>query len=410
MRDQILRNVRVLIVEDQSIQLEAFIQYLEMIDEDLRLEWGIDSFQTSPAESVEEAEAFLKAADSPYDILILDLGLPKRKGDPESSVQGKDFLESLNKNKVKEVIIVSITKDYEYVIKAVRTGAVDFIGKPFKLELLQARVIESWKRVIEKDSANLLQERFKDLAYYNERGLAYLHTVCFGTFADDVIHKTTKLEEYAYNRYGLNRKRDSQDLLIQSLMGLEASVNKARQAWVKLRVPSLPQEEEYKVAPVEAMLRELGHSLLPCLVLKKVKLDIQAPGKTNVLTFQNDVQAILKEILLGALAELADHDSPRDEAEGRRTNNASSNLIRIEVSSQNGQARVKFIDNLRSIPDHDAEQINTGSFTTADRRFSRVWGLAVMQHIAVLGGGRLIVEPQKQGNVITFLIPLDSNA
>jgi response regulator of citrate/malate metabolism len=404
MQNQILRNVRVLIVEDIPDQLEGLKNDLDLIDENLRLAWGIDSFQSSLAGSVEEARGFLKAADPPYDILLLDLGLPKRKGDiPTPPEHGQELLESLSKEVVKEVIIVSVFNDYAYVIKAVRKGALDFIAKPFLREMLQARVMESWKRVLEKDSAQRLQARIKELVHYNERGLAYRYTVCFGNFADDVLHKTLKLEESARNRYGLDRKRDAHDDLIQRLIGFEASVDAAKQAWLKLQVPSLPQEETHKAEALEPILRELEYGLLPCLIVKKVKLEILPFGETRILTFQDDVLAILKEVLCGALAELTDYDSPDDDTKPDKS-------IRIEVSAENGQARVQFTDNLRPISAADAEQINTGSVTVSEKRFSRAWGLAVMQHIAVLGGGRLIVEPQQQGNIVTFLIPLDHNA
>jgi sensor histidine kinase regulating citrate/malate metabolism len=107
---------------------------------------------------------------------------------------------------------------------------------------------------------------------------------------------------------------------------------------------------------------------------------------------------------------LPDYNSPHDDAKQDSSSKEFPYLIKIEVSANEATARVTFTDNLPPISAKDAEQINTGSFTVSQQRFSRVWGLAVMQHIAVLGGGRLIVEPQEQGNIITFLIPLENNA
>jgi DNA-binding response OmpR family regulator len=412
MAEQILRNVRVLIVEDQPIQLKAFEKHLDAIDEDSRRAWGIDSFHSSLASSVEEADGFHRvAAEWPYDILILDLELPKKKGDRNVSTKyGQGFLESVSKKAVKEVLIVSSFYGYQNVIKAIRKGAVDFISKPYRRDLLQARVMESWKRVLEKDSADLLQKRVKDLVHYNERGLAYRHTVCFNNFVKDISYRATKLEDHVNERYGLNRSRDSEDYLIQSLIGFEDSIDAAKQMWERLQVPSLPEAEKPGPEVVERALRELGQSLMPCLMVKRVRLETLYSGETNVLTFQNDVRAILKEILSGSLEELPDYNSPHDDAKQDSSSKEFPYLIKIEVSANEATARVTFTDNLPPISAKDAEQINTGSFTVSQQRFSRVWGLAVMQHIAVLGGGRLIVEPQEQGNIITFLIPLENNA
>jgi response regulator of citrate/malate metabolism len=411
MQERALRDVRVLIVEDRPIQLEALKQHLAMIDEDLRRTWGIGLFQFSLAGSVEEASGFLEMPGSFYDILVLDLELPVRKGDLNVSTEnGQGFLDCVTKEKVKEVLIVSSFRDYKYVISAVRKGAVDFIAKPYRRELLQARVIESWKRVLEKDSAHLLQERIKQLVHYNERGLAYRYTVCFRNLADDVLRRTTKMEEHAYNRYGLDRKRSPEDHLIQDLVGVEDCVDIAKEEWGRLQVPSLAPGETHRTDGVEPVLHDLECTLLPCLVVKRVKLEILSTKKTVILTFKDDVRSILREILSGSLAELPDYGSPRNEPKEGRSNAELTNLIRIEVASEKGQAKVKFIDDMSPISDSDAQQINVGSFSVSQPRFSRAWGLAVMQHIAVLGAGRLIVEPQRHGNIVTFLIPLENHA
>jgi response regulator of citrate/malate metabolism len=410
MQEPIQRNVRVLIAEDEQIQLAALKRDLDLIDANQRLKWGIKSFQSSLAGSVEKARDYLASTDF-YDILILDLGLPQKEGGTSTPPEnGQTFLESISKTKVKEVIIVSVFNEYDQVIKAVRKGAIDFIAKPYLRESLQARVMESWKRVLEKDSAHLLQDRVKELAHYNERGLAYSHTVCFCNFANDVIHKTMELEEHIDSRYGLSRQRDSGEKVIQILTGFETSVSTAKQKWNTLQVPSLADHEMHTTETVEPMLCKLEHSLLPCLIVKNVKLETRYAGETKISTFKNgggqtDARAILKEILSGALADLPDYDTKQDES-----SDEFANLIRIEVSSENRQAVVKFTDNLQPISTDDAERINTGSFTVSKERFSRAWGLAVMQHSAVLGGGRLEVKPQEQGNIITYFIPLDSNA
>lgn len=411
MRQQPLRDVYALIVEDDHIQLKGLGTHLDKIDEDRRSDWGINSFQSSLADSVEKANDLIKTADLPYDILILDLELPNRKGvDKEKTDNGHKFLESINKDIVKEIIIVSSFSHYDHVVKAMRKGAVDFIAKPYRRELLQTQVLESWKRVLEKDSAHLMQERLKELVHYNERGLAYRHTVCFGKFADEVLHRTATLEEHANSRYGLNRTRDPQDYFVESLVGFEESVNAAKQMWMNLQVPSLPQEESHRAETIGPMLFDLEQALLPCLIVKKMKLEILPFGEIKVLTFQNDVRAILKELLSGALSEISDYNSQRRDATQPAPDKELPNLIEIEVSAENGQASVKFTDNLQPISIADAEQINRGSFIVSEKRFSRTWGLTVMQHIAVLGGGRLAVEPLPQGNIITFLIPLDSDA
>jgi hypothetical protein len=57
----------------------------------------------------------------------------------------------------------------------------------------------------------------------------------------------------------------------------------------------------------------------------------------------------------------------------------------------------------------DAQAINGGFAIGPNHgatRFGRAWGLSVVQHVALRGGGRLIVTPQQQGSQITYVIPL----
>ena len=413
MEKRALRDVRMLIVEDEPDSLEPIKRGIELIEEKLRQQWGINSFQANLAGSVEKAEDFLKAANPAFDIMTLDLGLPLREGGLPHRDNGQRLLEKIKKDKAKEVIIISILSEYADVITTIRKGAVDFINKPFLRKMLQTRVMEAWKRVLEQESAHILQERIKELALYHERGLAYRYTVSFGEFVSDIHRKTGEMEEHVNHRFGLNRKTGLKDPLIKSLVWLKERIDKAKQSWMKLQVPSLPKlpEDDVPTAEdVEPMLYELERELMPCLVVKNVRLNILPISNPRIITFQKDVKAVLKEILSGLMAKLPDYGPARN---GKRPDDDAENLynlITIEISTGNKYAKVKVTDNLTDIPADAAQQINAGSFTVSDQPFSRVWGLSVMQHIAALGGGRLEIESREQGNVITFMIPLESNA
>jgi DNA-binding response OmpR family regulator len=393
MQKQILRDARVLIVEDRPAQLDAFMQYLDEIDEDARTTCGIKSFQSSLASTVKEAEDFFEAADSPYDILILDLELPVRKNDAPRIDHGMRLLESVSKMKVKEVIIVSGFNEYDYVIKAVRKGAVDFIAKPYKRELLQARVLELWKRILEKDSSHLFEERIKELIPYAEHGFTYTFNSSFSNLVDLMTASADKIEKHAQQRYGLNRRESANNYLIRCLVEQQEALCRAKANLGNLQSNFLSSRLK-KPEIVEMLLAGIRQIVEPCLFTKKVDLKIPMTGGTTILTFQDDVHAILKEIVVGALSELHDYSD-------------NGNWIEVDVSITEGWVNVSFTDNLPSMNKDEVRRINDGDRVAADKRFSRAWGLSIMQNIASHDGGQLTVEKQNgQGNIITYRIPL----
>jgi hypothetical protein len=132
--------------------------------------------------------------------------------------------------------------------------------------------------------------------------------------------------------------------------------------------------------------------LLPCLIVKNVTFTCGDGSAADVLTFEDDVRGVLREIVAGALETLPDYDE-------------IEHPINIKIGSESGQVKVSFMDSLKPISGEDAKKINEGSNISPHRRFGREWGLSVVQNIAIRGGGRLEVEPQVQGNVVTYFIP-----
>jgi DNA-binding response OmpR family regulator len=396
MEENTLRNVRVLVVEDNVEQLEGIKRDLQRVDRDRRLTLGIDSFECNLAASVEEATGFLESIGPPCDILILDLGLPEKRGSNEAVENGYQLLERA-REKVREVVIVSGFREYENVIKAVRQGAVDFVAKPFRTDLLQARVLESWKRILEKDAALLLVQRVRELVPYAENGAAHSFDVRLSSLLEEMSSSVDNIESHARERFGLDRRKDSNDYLIRSLANQRETLDRAKMNWSEFRPTFLPLSELLRSETVGMLLLGIRESLLPCLLIKNVRLVVPGSAGLPIVTSQDDVRAILKEIVMGGLAELPDYPQ-------------TVNQIEVNVGIKQGQIEVTFVDKLAPIARDQASRINRFLGVAPNGEFWRAWGLSIMQHIALRGGGRLTVTPNdQQGNVVTYLIPLGSS-
>ena len=151
---------------------------------------------------------------------------------------------------------------------------------------------------------------------------------------------------------------------------------------------------------IESLLASIQENLSPCQFVKNMSINMgfSQTGQTSVLSFHDDVRMVLQEIIAGALSTLTDY--------------GNEYAIDITMRVRDGQAEMQFYDNFKQqIAREDAQAINGGFSVGSNHgptRFGRAWGLSVAQHIALRGGGRLIVKSESslQGNVVTYFIPL----
>ena len=133
--------MKILIIEDD-------LNILSLLKENFLEE----NFIVETAENGEEGE-YLAVLNS-YDIIILDWMLPKKSG-----IQ---VLHSLREKDITTpVIMLTAKNNIENRVLGLKTGADDYLSKPFSLEELQARV-EALHRRVATDGKNLIS--IKDIS------------------------------------------------------------------------------------------------------------------------------------------------------------------------------------------------------------------------------------------------------
>ncbi len=410
MQSKGLVRPRVLIVEDHKLQREAINDDLDSIPYSIRMNYIISSFEVDEVGCVSEAIAKLENAISnslPYHLVLLDLGIPETPAysgindrenefdDMQITRHGYSVLKFIaEKGGAMGVIVVTVFKEYEFVARAFRGGAVDFIAKPVRTVDLQTQVLSYWARLLSKESIKILEQRIKSLIPYAEKGLAHRFTATFSELLTSVTRAAGEIELFARERFGLDPERDAHDVLILQLRAHKESVVEARKEWAKLQALLSREGDDPQVEAIEDILDEINESLLPCLTVKKTKLifDLPQAGKSYVLTFHKDVLAVLREIIVGGLSELSDY--------------GDSHHLKVTVGRNDTRAIVRIEDDLKTIQRENANAINEGYSMVPDLDFGREWGLSIAQHVAMRGGGELVIEPKLQGNIITFRIPL----
>ncbi len=112
--------MRILIAEDDSVLADGLSRSLRQ-----------GGFAVDVVGSGSDADTALSTED--YDLLILDLGLPK--------LAGLEVLRRLRlRNSRVPVLILTAADSVEQRVKALDLGADDFVSKPFALSELEARV------------------------------------------------------------------------------------------------------------------------------------------------------------------------------------------------------------------------------------------------------------------------------
>src|SRR5215510_4090799 len=93
--------------------------------------------------AVSAKEGLIMAANHPPELILLDLGLPDENGHV--------VLKKLRQWYTNPVIILSVQKSEEDIIKALDNGANDYLSKPFRTGELLARIRSALRDLISDD-------------------------------------------------------------------------------------------------------------------------------------------------------------------------------------------------------------------------------------------------------------------
>ncbi|MFW5450428.1 MAG: response regulator transcription factor [Methylophagaceae bacterium] len=112
--------MRILLVEDEALIREQITQQLQK--QNLTVDAAIDG-----------EEAFYFGSEYPYDVAIIDLGLPK--------LSGIEVIQQLRKaGKKFPILILTARGSWQDKVEGLEAGADDYLVKPFHFEELSARI------------------------------------------------------------------------------------------------------------------------------------------------------------------------------------------------------------------------------------------------------------------------------
>ncbi|RXK11483.1 DNA-binding response regulator [Halarcobacter mediterraneus] len=135
--------MKILLLEDELMLNNTISEYLKDIGH--------------MVESFTDGEEVIEHVDSSYDLLILDINVPKKNG--------FQILEELNNQKIYiPTIYISALLDIEDITKAYDLGCREYIKKPFHLEELGIKI----NQILKKDQSNTSHIRFSENYSYSK--------------------------------------------------------------------------------------------------------------------------------------------------------------------------------------------------------------------------------------------------
>ncbi len=135
--------MKILLLEDELMLNNAITEYLKSIGH--------------MVESYSDGEEVLENVDTSFDLLILDINVPKK--------DGFEILEELNRKKMYiPTIYISALNDIEDITKAYGLGCREYLKKPFHLEELGIKI----NQILKKDQSSTSHMRFSENYSYSK--------------------------------------------------------------------------------------------------------------------------------------------------------------------------------------------------------------------------------------------------
>ena len=132
-----MNNVAEILVIDDEVQIRKL------------LEITLDSNGYKTFFAVNAKEGLLAVANHQPDLIILDLGLPDE--------DGQVVLKRLREWFKNPIIILTVKNAEEEIVKALDSGANDYLTKPFRTQELLARIRTALRNLIQKENEPIIQ-------------------------------------------------------------------------------------------------------------------------------------------------------------------------------------------------------------------------------------------------------------
>ncbi len=390
------RPVRTICVADDDVTVRTL----------LRMVLGKWGYQVDTRVDGEDAFASLSAADGPR-LALLDWMMPGMDG-----VQICRRLQEEFPSRNYYLVLLTARSDASDVQEALRSGADDFISKPFSPMVLQARIEVGFRTLEMQKTIADFAHRMQQLASSRASQLVHADRMAsLGLISASVAHEINNPASFI--AVNLRTIGDLWPSVVASLGPDPTDSDKARAASLVGEMPAILREMDDGISRIHQITAELrafsrtGHSNPgPVDVVETLErtlriASIRMKGQVDVRTSFPDrlprvaadatrLEQVFLNLLLNAVDAMEDREAKR---------------LAIQVAHDDGMLDVRIRDSGPGIPPESAESVFQPFFTTKPVGKGTGLGLFISRGIVEEIGGVLLLEPP-DGSGASFLVRL----
>lgn len=389
------RQPTVLCVEDSPSVQAAISRTLEAPAESLQDANGRLSFRVTCAGTAQEAERLLRAAHEsfrPYDVVLLDLGLPATEHCAPSADEGKRLLSLISENLTSAcnaVVVQTAFTELPHLRDVIREDAADFVAKPFEDYEVFSAVVSAYKKSRER-----LAHHWYELQRRQRQQWIVAHAC--SKVADDIISivsdrigtvqsRTEQVVRVIEEQFCFDFDRDPEESICKEVTELSAATRCVTEACMEMRPQLHLQHCELERICLEDLVKCVFARVAPGLGLKRINLEFVAQTKHHVDSFRDEVESIVQEVVFSAVEASPD---------------GSTLQISVQKNEDDHFVDLRVTDHGISLNNANLEAVRLNWRSSAHNE--RIWMLSLVQRLANSIGARLSVNGGLDSNTIVL--------
>lgn len=278
-------RLRVLVVDDEAYIRAAIGRTLESLQFNMQDIGETTGFDFEEAGSAEDAQALIHST-SPPDIMLLDLKLP--------GISGIELLENMA-SQLSQTLVIMITAyaSIETAVRATKSGAYDFLAKPFTPEELEHVLNKAARHIILARRARALAEeqrqvRFQFLSVLAHELKAPLNAI--EGFLNTIIDRSAGNDPAVYEEM-LRRCRTRTQFMRKLIIDL-LDLTRIESGQKKREL------QEVALAPIAKTARDTA---LPDASTHNITIDVECSEDLHLLGDPGELEIIFNNLISNAV-------------------------------------------------------------------------------------------------------------
>ena len=389
-------NIKILAVDDRPQNLLVLERYLE--------EPGIDIVRANSGN-----DALGQILEHKFALILMDVQMPDMDGFETAEL----IRQNTDSSEIPIIFITAISKEEQHVFKGYRSGAVDYLFKPFDPVVLKSKVdvfVRLYRQKTELENLNAMletrvEQRTRELL--QAKAKAEQANIAKSRFLTNMTHELmTPLHHIiSYASFGFNSTQErNQEKLNQHFANILDSSSRLQYLSQNILDLSMLQSESVKLYMTKTDLENLIPVVLvglqSAIEEKSIIMDVSKPGFSAVISCDSGkLSTMLSHVIRNAIQY--------SESGGKVQIEFRDERIELEGTSTDA-VRVSVIDQGVGIPPEELGTIFekfVESSSTECNSGGKGLGLAICSEIAKAHRGRIWAENTNGGTAFHILLP-----